>query len=61
MTNVITRWTDAFIAEQARLATLTDEEKRANARTHRIGIVDDCYRCVYCEIGSWNTWKQPCF
>jgi hypothetical protein len=28
--------------------------------THVIGIVDECYRCVNCEIGSWNAWKSPC-
>ena len=31
-----------------------------NAASHVIGIVDDCYRCVYCEIGSWNAWKAMC-
>jgi hypothetical protein len=61
MTRVIPRLSEAFIAENARLDALTDEQKRANARTHEIGIVDDCYRCVHCEIGSWSTWKRPCF
>lgn len=39
---------------------LTLDQKQANAQTHWIGVVDDCYRCVKCEIGSWNAWKQPC-
>ena len=28
--------------------------------THVIGVVDECYRCINCEIGSWNAWKTPC-
>ena len=39
---------------------MTEKERAANARTHTIGVVDDCYRCIYCEIGSWNVWKNPC-
>lgn len=39
---------------------LTPAERDANARSHAIGVVDDCYRCVYCEIGSWNAWKEMC-
>jgi hypothetical protein len=31
-----------------------------NASTHRIGTVDDCLRCIDCEIGSWNAHKVPC-
>ena len=31
-----------------------------NKNSHRIGVVDDCYRCVDCEIGSWNAHKSPC-
>jgi hypothetical protein len=40
---------------------ITPAMRQANVRTHKVGIVDECYRCVRCEIGSWNTWKQPCF
>lgn len=61
MTKVLPRLSESLIAENARLAALTDEQKRSNSASHRIGIVDDCYRCVHCEIGSWNTWKRPCF
>lgn len=28
--------------------------------THIIGVVDDCYRCIDCEVGSWNAHKFPC-
>lgn len=31
-----------------------------NESTHRIGVIDDCYRCLDCEIGSWNAHKEPC-
>lgn len=40
---------------------LTPEERAYNASTHIIGAVDDCYRCINCEIGSWNAWKSPCY
>lgn len=40
--------------------TLSPAEREANARTHRIGNVDDCLRCIDCEIGSWNAWKVAC-
>lgn len=34
--------------------------REANAASHLIGVVDDCYRCIRCEIGSWNAWKVRC-
>ena len=46
--------------EKPRLAAITAEQRAANADSHRIGIVDDCERCVNCEIGSWNAWQKPC-
>jgi hypothetical protein len=39
---------------------LTPAERDANARTHTIGNVDDCLRCIDCEIGAWNAWKVAC-
>jgi hypothetical protein len=59
MTNTIT-WQERIAIENARVAALTDEQKIANAKSHVIGIVDDCYRCINCEIGSWNAWKEMC-
>ena len=59
MTNTIT-WQERIAIENARVAALTDEQKIANANSHTIGIVDDCYRCINCEIGSWNAWKEMC-
>ena len=47
--------------EKPRLEAIPDSVKIANAASHSIGVVDDCYRCINCEIGSWNAWKQPCF
>lgn len=47
--------------EKPRLEAIPESVKRANAASHHIGVVDDCYRCIDCEIGSWNAWKQPCF
>lgn len=42
------------------LANISVAEGQANSRTHRIGDVDGVYRCINCEIGSWNAWKSPC-
>jgi len=39
---------------------ISQNERERNAASHRIGVVDDCYRCVYCEVGSWNAWRYPC-
>ena len=30
------------------------------SNTHTIGIVDDCYRCIRCEVAVWNAWKVAC-
>lgn len=40
--------------------TLTPAEQESNRRSHRIGVIDDCYRCIRCEVGSWNAHKYPC-
>jgi hypothetical protein len=40
---------------------LTAEEKQRNVASHTLGVVDDCYRCIDCEIGSWNAWKELCW
>jgi hypothetical protein len=39
---------------------LTKEERQINMFSHDIGAVDDCNRCVNCEVGSWNAWKYLC-
>ena len=46
--------------EKPRLEAIPESVKIANANSHHIGVVDDCYRCINCEIGSWNAWQQPC-
>ena len=33
---------------------------RNNSNSHSIGNVDGVRRCIYCEIGSWNAWKELC-
>lgn len=42
-------------------ANVTDAESRSNFYSHSIGVVDDCYRCVHCEIGVWNAHREPCY
>jgi hypothetical protein len=39
---------------------LTKEARFLNSMSHDIGAVDDCYRCIHCEVGSWNAWKFIC-
>lgn len=34
--------------------------EKANFASHRFGIVDDCERCLVCEIGIWNGRKEFC-
>ena len=46
--------------EISRLQALPQSEKESNANSHTIGNVDGVSRCVRCEIGSWNAWKEAC-
>ena len=46
--------------EKPRLEAITPEVRAINEYSHRIGVVDDCYRCIDCEIGSWNAWQTLC-
>lgn len=46
--------------EKPRLAAITSEQRAINESSHEIGPVDDCMRCIHCEIGAWNSWKQLC-
>ena len=41
------------------MAKMTDTE-RLNYNSHHYGIIDDCYRCLDCEIGTWNGHKERC-
>lgn len=49
-----------LVLDKALWESMSEAEKTANVRSHHIGVVDDCYRCVDCEMGSWNTWKKFC-
>lgn len=46
--------------EKPRLDAIPAEVRAANFDSHRFGVVDDCYRCIDCEIGEWNGWQRPC-
>lgn len=46
--------------EKPRLEAIPESVREANADSHWIGVVDDCYRCTKCEVGSWNAWKVAC-
>lgn len=39
---------------------LTEAIKDLNHRSHRFGRIDDCIRCLNCEIGIWNGWRENC-
>lgn len=46
--------------EKPRLQAIPENVREANAASHWIVVVDDCYRCSNCEVGSWNAWKVRC-
>ena len=46
--------------EKPRLEAISLEEREANAASHIIGTVDECYACIVCECKAWNTWKARC-
>jgi hypothetical protein len=46
--------------EKPRLEAIPSEVREANAASHIIGVVDECYACIKCECKSWNTWKVVC-
>jgi hypothetical protein len=47
--------------EMPRLSAIPLDVSRANSASHRIGNVDGVSRCIDCEIGSWNAWKEVCW
>ena len=51
---------ERVVLEKARLATLSDSTRRANAESHHFDRIDDVMRCLNCEIGIWNAWKMEC-
>lgn len=42
------------------MTTLEMTERKENYKSHNYGPVDDCIRCVDCEIGIWNGWTAYC-
>lgn len=46
--------------EKPRLEAIPENVREANLASHWISVVDDCYRCTKCEVGSWNAWKVRC-
>lgn len=46
--------------EKPRLEAIPESVRISNLDSHRIGVVDDCYRCTRCEIAEWNAWQKPC-
>lgn len=34
--------------------------EKVNFASHHFGKVDDCLRCLNCEIGIWNGHKEHC-
>ena len=42
------------------LANISIVEGQENSRSHIIGNVDGVARCINCEIGVWNSWKEQC-
>ena len=46
--------------EKPRLEAMPESVRIANAESHILGVVDECYACIKCECKQWNTWKKPC-
>jgi len=46
--------------EKPRLDAIQPATRQDNARSHRIGNVDDVARCVRCEVAAWNAWQTKC-
>ena len=42
------------------ITEIQNTDEIVNANSHHWGNVDDCVRCVDCEIGIWNAWKEYC-
>jgi hypothetical protein len=49
-----------YLANVKRLEAMPIEEKNRNANSHVIGVVDDRYGCVECEISPHSAWKNYC-
>lgn len=49
-----------YRANLERLKAMPIEEKNRNANSHVIGVVDDRYGCVECEISPNSAWKNYC-
>ena len=47
--------------EKPRLAAIPADVREANDKSHAYGVIDDCERCLNCEVGIWNGWKEACF
>lgn len=46
--------------EKPRLAAIPMHVRMENDHSHRYGAVDDCVRCIHCEVAVWNGWKVNC-
>jgi len=60
MTNSALTYPERYALKMATLKAMPEWVKIQNAASHRIGVIDNCRRCVDCEIASWNAWQQPC-
>jgi hypothetical protein len=60
MTQTLT-YPQRYAMEKIALAAIPTDIRQANAYSHTIGNVDDCNRCIHCEIAAWNAWQRPCF
>lgn len=49
-----------LLMETMNIVRLTLAEKQANIDSHMMGRIDDCVRCVRCEIAVWNAWQRDC-
>ena len=49
-----------YLAKRKAQENMSVEEKNRNANSHVIGIVDDRYGCIDCEVSPHNAWRYFC-
>ena len=49
-----------YLAKRKAQDNMPLEQKIANENSHVIGVVDDRYGCIYCEVTPYNAWRYSC-
>jgi hypothetical protein len=49
-----------YLAYRKAQDNMPKEQRIANENSHQIGVVDDRYGCIYCEVTPHNAWRYSC-